>query len=1291
MGRSLLARSWLGLSRFWDRLLALGEGRGVLLRLLRPLWRPRPRSKPVGKGRVTLQADALESRLVPTVVTFPSSNYYVSEGTAHLDIPVTLDVSSIDTVTADWHFESTLDTYGNPIAVTGTDFVAHSGTVTFPPGNTLQTITFDPLDDTLNTWVENDKLVLIKVDSAVNASPGSGANLFILDNDSPPVVQFDRPVYKTSEGKTTVTLTAILTGNKTEHDLWLDWSTADGTAFAYPHAPYDYFATGATGDPYFQGGRSWDSSNFPNNRSVNLTVYLSNDDVREKDETFSASITIPSGYASDVTLGANSTAAVRIVDDDWPQKSMLGCCTGTGNNQLSTPVDRQVCPPGIVAQVCGQLVLIYFSNSDPFAVISQEIPSDSGRPLFESISATLTLDGGPSSGAHSFSTAGHTAGDVFVVGLLADVSGQPTGRQGYTIDVTLTWNSSYAIAPESYSVSGVVDVVNNEDSPWGPGWSLNGVPHLYPVSGEGATLELGNGMTAYFAEDGSGDFSSTNSSAALARQMDGSYVLNDGEFRTSFSAQGLAQAFVDPTGTHRRTYTYDGLNRLTHIVDEDNDWTLSYDGGGHVSAIDLGGGRTVTYSRDSHGNATQIASPGGVFSTYTFDSGNRVLTSTIAGAVATYTYTGEGMLSQVDQGGGDVRDISPALRRAMGSTALTTAEFYGTSTAPGSAVTQDFYDGSGRLLQRVYPDSASEEWTYDSLSNVLTYTDPLGRTTTYGYATGTRDVTEVDYPDGASASIEYDTTYHKPTLQIDALGRRTTSVYDAGTGALLSVTDPLGATTTYTYSSGLLATATDPLLRRTTYLYNAAHRLETVISPDGLRTTSLYDSAGDLTETVTPDGARTTVVYDAGRKPVATHAPDGSTTTIVYDSYGRAQASIDAFGNRTTAVYDAFGRVTAVVDPDGHRATTVYDSAGHVTATIDVYGDRTTYLYDTRGRQTEVVDPYGNHATTVFDAANEVIATVDAYGHRTTFLYDLRGRQTAALDFYGHTATTLYDADDEITETIDVHGNVTDFAYDDAGQPTAVVDPFGNRTTTLFDAAGAVTATIDAYGQRTTFLYDNAARLTTTIDVYGHRSTLAYNAKGQVSEATDLYGHTTTILYDAIGRATTSIDVHGNRTTSLYDSHSQVTEVADALGRTTMQYDGRGRVTARIDALGGRTTTVYDSFGRVQETDTAAGRATLLYDSHGRWTASLDALNRRSMRSIIGARWFTTAAAGGRRRRTRSGTRSRPCTIRTAACRRASIRWDGGRRRCSTAMVESRPRLIRSAAGSRAFTTRKVA
>jgi PKD repeat protein len=119
----------------------------------------------------------------PEPVTIVPGGVAVLEGntaTTLAQVPVTLSAPSPVPVTATWTALS--PGAGNPEWATADDFVPASGTVTFAPGETAQTVTVPVVGDTV---VEDDEWVAVRFADPTNATIGGfwGLGLLLVRND----------------------------------------------------------------------------------------------------------------------------------------------------------------------------------------------------------------------------------------------------------------------------------------------------------------------------------------------------------------------------------------------------------------------------------------------------------------------------------------------------------------------------------------------------------------------------------------------------------------------------------------------------------------------------------------------------------------------------------------------------------------------------------------------------------------------------------------------------------------------------------------------------------------------------------------------------------------------------------------------------------------------------------------------------------------------------------------------------------------------------------------------------
>jgi len=180
------------------------------------------------------------------------------------------------------------------IAVAPGDYLANSGTLTFGPGATNQTISITISNDTLAEVSENFQVTLFNALGGASMGSATNATVLITDNDFGGVIQFSSLAYSNSESGGTVTL-AVTRTNGMASGVTVQYATHDGTAVA----PGDYLAN--SGTLAFAAGVT--------NQTISIT--LSNDAADEVNEMFQVALSNPQGGAS---LGSVSNTTVTIIE-----------------------------------------------------------------------------------------------------------------------------------------------------------------------------------------------------------------------------------------------------------------------------------------------------------------------------------------------------------------------------------------------------------------------------------------------------------------------------------------------------------------------------------------------------------------------------------------------------------------------------------------------------------------------------------------------------------------------------------------------------------------------------------------------------------------------------------------------------------------------------------------------------------------------------------------------------------------------------------------------------------------
>ncbi len=220
-------------------------------------------------------------------------------------------------------------------AQAGHDYTALSGTLTFPPGQLVQSISVPLRADALWEKDEDFHLVLSRpINSALGDNQARGG---ILNDDPLPLISIgDAAVTEGNISSSSATLTfALNLANASSQPVTVFYATANGTALAGK----DY--TAASGTLTFAPGET----------SKTLPVTIIGDQLRELDETFSVVL----GNAVNAERGDNRAVGTILDDEALPVLSVVadvGAAEGnTGNSTfvfsvtLSAPSNQVVTVP----------------------------------------------------------------------------------------------------------------------------------------------------------------------------------------------------------------------------------------------------------------------------------------------------------------------------------------------------------------------------------------------------------------------------------------------------------------------------------------------------------------------------------------------------------------------------------------------------------------------------------------------------------------------------------------------------------------------------------------------------------------------------------------------------------------------------------------------------------------------------------------------------------------------------------------------------------------------------------
>lgn len=644
----------------------------------------------------------------------------------------------------------------------------------------------------------------------------------------------------------------------------------------------------------------------------------------------------------------------------------------------------------------------------------------------------------------------------------------------------------------------------------------------------------------------------------------------------------------------------------------------------------------VTYRYDPRGNVTSTVwtpkpgSPAGTLTTYVAYPGScggsvtpamcnkPTSTTDTAGAVTNYYYNSNGTLDYVQlpsPGGSAPRpethytywtgqawlkwystsvSLAPDPVTLLSTTTTCITGAWPCATSAQRKVTLNYAGGPSATNMQVNgvvqsrgdgADYSATSFTSDNVGNIVSVTDPLGKTSNMAY-NGVRQLVWQRSPsvDGTSTGQKRQTTYEfDADGNVNKLGVGTVNWDGSGfspTQYVFTGYDVLGRKQTQWQVNG----AQNAILAATQWYYNGAGRLECEIVR--MNSALFYrgpatDCSGDTPGSYGPDRVTRYQYFPAGQIDNVQTGYGVSAKTqaaYVYTPNGKVSTMSDGKGNQTTYAYDghdrqlrecyntALGNCQAGTASDFVQLT--YDNVGHLT-NRSLRGHPLSitigYGYDGLGRLTNANYPGGSTfdapVTYSYDNLGQLVNAIDTNGILASFGYDALGRVTSQGSWLAN-RTMQYDAAGRRTRLTWSDGRYVTYEYNATGDMTAIRENGSSPLASFgYDGVGRRTSLTRGNGVTTYYDYDAISRLACLRNDLAGGSTLAcssssvtasgqdqatnfaYNPASQIvsrTAANDAYawqGHynynynyTTNGLnqYTAVGPFNPSYDVKGN-------------------------------------------------------------------------------------------------------------------------------------------------------------------
>jgi len=259
---------------------------------------------------------------------------------------------------------------------------------------------------------------------------------------------------------------------------------------------------------------------------------------------------------------------------------------------------------------------------------------------------------------------------------------------------------------------------------------------------------------------------------------------------------------------------------------------------------------------------------------------------------------------------------------------------------------------------------------YDSLANIVRFTNYRGKTTRY-YYNPINNLMKVKDPDNISTLYQYDLNGNKNSLTD---GKNHSQNFSIGKLNRLSVfTDGAG----YQYS----------------YNYDSFGNVRSFIKPYG-SITYKYDKLNRVIKATMSSGDVYNYTYDANDNITSLNNNTGS-SYFFYDSLNRIVRYVDPFSKQVLYGYNKVGSLLFIVYPGYDTVKYTYNAANRLLKVTDWKKNDFIYSYDSIGNVRKLLYPNGLHCDYTYDQTNRLLSKITysktnviIYGQQFTYLYD---------------------------------------------------------------------------------------------------------------------------------------------------------------------------------------------------------------------------------------------------------------------------------------------------------------
>lgn len=445
--------------------------------------------------------------------------------------------------------------------------------------------------------------------------------------------------------------------------------------------------------------------------------------------------------------------------------------------------------------------------------------------------------------------------------------------------------------------------------------------------------------------------------------------------------------------------------------------TTQYDYDGNRNTITISHGledtpRVNTFTYDGYDRIVDNTDPMDNITTYHYDANNNRVSFRL-----------DGELDDIPGSVGNVRLYESTFAYdAVDRLTTTTIEFFDANTQaplpgglmPGKSISTLEYSDNSQVTRTVDDNSHQTLRTYDTANRMSVVTDHKNNTSTYVYDANSNviSVTEVEKSDLLNPDETFVTTNVYDNLdrlisRTDNVGNTHSYGYDSRNNQTVT-TDALNHEIRYTYDGINRPVSTvrdldgdgadgDGADITTLRIWDDSTRLIGQTDDNSNTTSYAYDALDRLTAETQADGTIHIYTYDVHNNQTGMTDANGSVTTCTYDLNDRAtnKAVVPGPGVSSDTTfelynYDGLSRIVHAEDDDS-LVLRSYDSLSRVTSET-LNGQTTTFVYDGVGNQLQCTYPGGRIITCTYDELDRKKTVSEGLGSIATYDYIGPGR-----------------------------------------------------------------------------------------------------------------------------------------------------------------------------------------------------------------------------------------------------------------------------------------------------------